>query len=117
MQKAIYIIIILLTMQKCSKPNNVIDSVGINTILIRVNDKGQKAEESQTRIKNKHTINTILKKLNSNKREPIKFYPTHKLKIIYDDGHENEVFCSGTLMKYQGHTYKLEDSIYNITKQ
>jgi hypothetical protein len=59
-------------------------------------------------------LHLIIKKINECESEPIKFYPTHRLKITYEDEQERMILCSGSSLNYDGLTYKLKENIKDI---
>lgn len=105
---------VMLTMQKCSNNTEIIDSSSVKQILILIDSTSTNPSGSEKKIFDKDSLSSILKQLNSCSMEPIKFYPTHRIRIIYNKGVEEMVLLNGDAMKYKGHTYRLTKSIRNI---
>lgn len=105
---------LLLGMTRCDK-TDIIDTHGLRSVIITVED--EKPHFTQSReIKEGDSLNLIIKRLNRGKATPIKFYPTHRLKLIYSDGKEEMIFCNSSSMKYRGITYELQEKIQDIVK-
>jgi hypothetical protein len=105
---------VMLTMQKCSNNTEIIESSSVQQILILVDSTSANPYGSEKKIIDKESISSIVKQLNSCSLEPIKFYPTHRIRIIYNNGVEEVVLLNGNVMKYKGHTYRLNKSIRTI---
>lgn len=62
----------------------------------------------------RQTVSQIVIGLNDADRALTKFYATHRLTLIYLDGHHETLLCSGTAMKYKGLTYEMKNPIEEI---
>lgn len=102
-------------MLRCSDKHNLISSNNIKSIVITLDSGQHNIALNPIEITNRDSLYQIIRKLNECDQEPIKFYPTHLLKLTYDNGQEKLIFCSGPSMKYEGLTYKLKENIRIIT--
>jgi len=109
--------ILLLTMQSCAQQKNMIVAKDIKSISVEVTNLNQPSDTVRSEITDQSYIAEIVKNLNENYREPIKFYPTHKLRLTYNGGEEKMIYCNGASIKYDGLTYKLKKSIKEILSQ
>jgi len=103
-------------MQGCISRNEIIDSsdVKIISVSIELDSLGHKVPSTQINISDLDSVDYIIKALNEGKEEPIKFYPSHRLIIHYENGQNIVVLCSGSSMKYNGSTYSLKRDIKKI---
>jgi hypothetical protein len=101
-------------MQECSDKRNLISSNNIKSIVITLDSSQHNIASNPIEITSQDSLYHIIQELNASDQEPIKFYPTHWLKINYSNGQEKAIFCSGSSMKYEGRTYRLKESIRNI---
>jgi len=65
-------------------------------------------------IANPDSLTQIINRINHCHREPIEFYPTHQLKLRYNNGEEKMILSNDSAMKFEGITYRLEESISTI---
>lgn len=114
MQKPFVLLLIILFMQRCLDEHNLISSNNIKSIIITLDSSQHKIGLNKIEIINRDSLDQIIRKLNECDQEPIKFYPTHRLKLIYENGQEKMVFCNASSMKYEGLTYKLSENVRNI---
>ena len=117
MQKFLPILLIILFIISCSDKHNLISSNNIKTIVISLDSGQHYIALNLVVITNRDSMNEIIRKLNEYDQEPVKFYPTHRLKLTYDNGKEKIIFCSGQSMKYEGLTYRLKENIRDIIGQ
>jgi hypothetical protein len=101
-------------MQGCFNKTEIIAGNGIKSIAVTLDSASQKVTSGRIEISNKDSLTQIIKRLNICESEPIKFYPTHKLDLLYNNGQEKIIFCSGSSMKCEGRTYRLNESIRDI---
>jgi hypothetical protein len=105
---------LLLGMTRCDK-TDIIDKHDLRSLIITVDNEKPHFIQSRE-IKDGDSLNLIINKLNRGKATPIKFYPTHRLKLIYNNGKEEIIFCNSSSMKYRGITYELQEKIQDIVK-
>ena len=117
MQKILILTLLLLTMQKCSNKTEVINSNNVKEMTIAIDSTAANPFVKEIRVSQKDSLEFILKGLNNCNREPIKFYATHRIKLVYKSGEEEMIFCSGSSMKYKGITYKMDKNISDIVAQ
>jgi len=106
-------LLFLLFMNSCFESNETISSRNITALEISV-IKFPKKDTLYSRITNVDSIHSILRKLNDGNEKLIKFYATCRITVLYSDGRENLVSCSGSSMKVDGVTYRLAEDIQNI---
>jgi len=104
-------------MQKCSNKAEVIDSKNVKGMTIAIDSTSENPTPKEIKINQIDSLLSILKELNDCSKEPIKFYPTHRIKLVYNTGEEEMIFCSGSSMRYKGLTYRLDKNIKNIIEQ
>jgi hypothetical protein len=97
---------------QCTNKNGIISSNKVKSIVITLDSTNEHLALPPIEIRNQDSLNQIVKKINECESEPIKFYPTHRLKIAYEDGQEKMILCNGLSLKYDGLTYKLKESMY-----
>ena len=110
--KFVCVFFLLITIQSCAKRDNMIAIKDLKSIDVEI--VSQSTNTIRREIVDKRYITSIVKELNRSEREPNKFYPTHRLKLNYNNGEEKLIFCNGTSMKFDGLTYKLKKSIEKI---
>jgi hypothetical protein len=115
MKRSFVQLLIILLIQSCSDNHNLINSNNIKSIVITLDSEQRNIALSKIEITNRDSLMRIIAKLNECDKEPIKFYPTQWLKLTYDDGQEKTIVCNGSSMKYNGLTYKLKETIRDIT--
>ena len=108
---------LLMTMQKCSNKAEVIDSKNIMGMTIAIDSTSENPIPKEIKINQRDSLISIVTELNDCSKQPIKFYPTHRIKLVYNTGKEEMIFCSGSSMKYQGLTYKMDKKIKDIIGQ
>ncbi|WPQ65185.1 hypothetical protein SIO70_10045 [Chitinophaga sancti] len=113
MQKYL-VLLLLLTMQKCSNKTEVINSNNVKEVTIRIDSTSENPISKEVKVTQSDSLTFILRELNDCNKEPIKFYPTHRIKLIYNNGEEDIIFCSGSSMKFKGVTYRMNKSIRSI---
>lgn len=114
MQKFLALLLLLLTMQKCSNKTEVINSSNVKEMTITIDSTVENPISKEIKINQSDSLTFILRELNDCNKEPIKFYPTHRIKLIYNSGEEDIIFCSSSSMKYKGLTYRMNKNIRNI---
>lgn len=110
MQKILLLSIVFISIQ-CTNKNGIISSFKVKSIVVTLDSTDSHLSLPSIEIRNQDSLNQIIKKINECESEPIIFYPTHRLKITYEDGKEEIIFCSGNALKYDGLTYKLKENI------
>jgi hypothetical protein len=115
MKKCFVLSAIVLFMQNCSVNHSLFNSDNLKSITILLDSSQSNFRLQPIVIVNHDSLKQIIAKMNDCEREPIKFYPTHTIKLKYNDGHEKQILCSGQSMKYDGLTYRLKENIRNIT--
>lgn len=99
---------------QCANKNGIISRNKVKSIVITLDSTNEHLTLPPIEIRNEDSLIQIIKKINECESEPIKFYPTHRLKITYADGQEKMILCSGSALKYEGLTYRLNESIKDI---
>jgi hypothetical protein len=113
MRKILIIPLVLLSIQ-CTNKSRIISSNKVKSIVITLDTTTEHLVLAKIEIRNKDSLKQIIEKINECESEPIKFYPTHRLKVTYEDGQEKMILCSGSSLKFDGLTYRLKDSIRDI---
>lgn len=73
-------------------------------------------ERNTIKITQPDSLKTIIKYLNNGKKEPVKFFPTYKIKLAYRNGSELTIFANDHLIKYEGQTYRLNQNMGKLYK-
>jgi hypothetical protein len=113
MRQIIILSLALFSIQ-CTNKYGIISSNKVKSIVITLDSTDEHLILPLVEIRNEDSLNQIIRKINECESEPIKFYPTHRLKITYEDGREELILCSGSSLKYDGLTYRLKESIRDI---
>jgi hypothetical protein len=113
MRKIIIISFALFSLQ-CTNKKGIIGATKVKSIEITFDSTDLHPTVSAIQIRNLDSLNQIIKTINECESEPIKFYPTHRLKFNYEDGREETILCSGSALKYKGLTYRLKENIRDI---
>jgi hypothetical protein len=91
------------------------DHFNINNIdSIRISIINENIEQNKSIITNKDSIKYIIGELNNCEMEPIQFLANLKMKVIYLNKDEKDLFFNGSSMKFEGKTYKLKRNIKDI---
>lgn len=101
-------------MQKCSNKSEVINSDNVKEMIITIDSTAANPIPKEIRVGQKDSLTSILRALNNCDKEPIKFYATHRIKLVYSSGEEEMIFCNGSSMKYKGLTYRMDKNIRDI---
>ena len=107
----------MMTMQKCSNKTEVIDSKNVKEMTVTIDGIVGSSDTKQIKVSQADSFRFILRALNNCDKEPIKFYPTYRIKLVYNSGEDETIFCSGSSMKYKGLTYKMDKNIKDIITQ
>lgn len=114
MRKILILLSVMSTMQKCYNNAKTIDSRNVKQIVILIDSTSENPSRSEKNVFDKDSLSSILKQLNSCAVEPISFFPTHRIRIIYNSEIEEMILLNGDAMKYKGHTYRLTKNIRSI---
>jgi len=114
MRKIVTFIAFTFSINGCFHAEN-FDSKKIKSITVLFKDSSSSESYSNaSSITEEDSVHRIIEYLNKAEKEPIKFYPTHELRIIYVNGQSDPIFCSGSSIKYKGITYRLSKNIRSI---
>jgi hypothetical protein len=116
MKKILMSLIALFLLEKFSNKAEVIESKDLSKIVVTISTVEQKPDSTIVVINNRDSINAVLRALNNCSKEPIDFYPTHRIRIIYSNGPASWIYCNSSAMKYDGITYRLDKKIEDIVK-
>ena|SRR3979490_2087687 len=105
MRKIVILSLVLCSIQ-CTNKNGMISSNKVKSIVITFDSAYEHRILPSIEIRNEDSLNQVIRKINECETEPIIFYPTHRVKISYEDGREKMVLCSGSALKYDGLTYR-----------
>jgi hypothetical protein len=98
----------------CSDKNNLIDSKDAKFMAITIDTSLHNHNFNQRIVSDKDSLSRILNKFNHCEKEPIKFYPTYRVRLVYTNGKEITILFTDSVMNYEGLTYRLNDNIQNI---
>jgi hypothetical protein len=100
-------------MAGCAERITQINRSDISSISISLTDPSlQRA--NNINIVNSDSLDRIIAELNEAELEPIDFWPTHRLELMFKSGRKLMIFCSGSAMKIDGLTYRLRLNIKGI---
>lgn len=116
MKKTYILLLIIVFLQNCSNDAEIINSNNVEKLVISSENTVEKLSGNEKQILDRDSVSSILKQLNRCAKEPIKFYPTDRIKVVYGEGPEEIILLNGNTMKYKDHTYRLAKSIRSIIK-
>jgi hypothetical protein len=113
MWKTIVIILLSITIASCAQRVTLIDRSNVRSISISlVDSSGQKAKNIS--IVNYDSLDRIIAALNGAVREPIYFWPRHRLEVIYKTGKKLMIGCDSSAVMIDGFSFRMRLNIKDI---
>lgn len=108
--------IVIMSSTSCFKGNKPLsDKGGLAIEIFAIDAKGDLISVSQ--INNQDSIDFFIDQINHGNQQTIKFNPTHKVKIKYKNGLEQEIFAGGNVVRIDRKVYRISKSIETIISQ
>lgn len=113
MNNLLLAIVLFLSATGCQIRNKVFNDRNLVSITVEGNYRDT-LHTSKRKINQTDSLARIIQHFNNAKRQPTKFWPEYKISLIYNDGTALTVFALDSLIKYDGLTYTLNESIEQI---